>query len=141
MDTESQILGALNEQQHLLQQLVWIGITIALAALARLAIAIAVTRRQFRQEGFTALATPLYMERRYDDILAMCRKRLVSTPSDPSPHWFMGLVHFDQGRLQEATPHFERALELAPTWGPQVRAYLRRIRDATDAKQIAGADA
>lgn len=129
MDTESQVLAALNEQHRLLQQLVWIGIAIALAAFARLALAFFNSRRQIRQEGFGAFATPLYMERRFDEVLDLCRERLAAHPSDPYPHWFMGLVHFDQGQLQEAAPHFERALVLAPSWGPQIRPYLRRIRE------------
>lgn len=128
MDTESQILTALAEQQRLLQQLVWIGVVIALVAVARLAMAAFATKRQLRQEGFSALAAPLYMKQRFEELWELCRERVASHPSDPSAHWFMGLVRFEQGRFEEAVPHFERAQELAPTWGPQVEAYLSRIR-------------
>jgi cytochrome c-type biogenesis protein CcmH/NrfG len=128
MDTESQILAALAEQQRLLQQLVWIGAVIALAAVARLVMTFFANRRQLRQEGFSALASPLYMERRFEELWELCRERVASHPSEPSAHWFMGLVRFEQARFEEAVPHFERAQELAPTWGPQVEAYLQRIR-------------
>jgi tetratricopeptide (TPR) repeat protein len=133
MDINSQTLSALEDQRHLLQLLVWIGAAIAVAAFARLALAVYSTRRQMRSEGFSSIAAPLYMERRFDQLAQICRERIAAQPLDPNPHYYLGLCFFEQGQLGESAPHFERALELSPTWGPQVQPYLQRVRGANGA--------
>ena len=133
MDTNSQLLSALEDQRHLLQQLVWIGAAIAVAAFARLALAIYSTRHEMRRQGFDSIAGPAYMERRFDQLAQMCHERIAAHPLDPYPHYYLGLCLFDQGKLSESVPHLERALELSPTWRPQIQAYLRRVREASGA--------
>jgi len=129
MDTNSQVLLELSIQRDLLQQLVWLGWVIAIAAVARVVIAALSTWNQRRREGFAFIAAPAYMERRFDQLTQMCHERLATQPSDPYPHFYLGLVLFEQGQLQESVPHFERALNLSPAWGPQIQPYLQRARD------------
>jgi len=130
METNSQILSELQAQTQLLRLIVWAGGAIAVALLVRLAMAAYSTWHQMRREGFSSIAGPAYMARRFDQLDQMCQERIAEHPSDPYPHFYLGLSLFEQGRLNESVPHFERAQELSPAWGPQIQAYLQRIREA-----------
>src|SRR5438876_62903 len=55
---------------------------------------------------------------RGDDMqaLELIGRALVLMDRRPEPHYHLGLVLLRQGKLEEATAHFRRAVELAPAF-------------------------
>ncbi|MDW8019169.1 MAG: tetratricopeptide repeat protein [Chloroherpetonaceae bacterium] len=50
----------------------------------------------------------------FKDIETMLQEQLKANPNDDSAHYYLGLAYFHQGKLEEASKHHERCIELHP---------------------------
>jgi tetratricopeptide (TPR) repeat protein len=65
-------------------------------------------------------------EKRYDDVVTLCKKRAAMNPSDVTAITYMGIAMEEQGRWRQAKGLYETAIKRSPDY-PTPRFYLARI--------------
>jgi tetratricopeptide (TPR) repeat protein len=63
-------------------------------------------------EARVGLARALYHRRAYPDAIAALTPALTDDPQAPEPRYWLAKLHADQGHLDQARPHADRAVEL-----------------------------
>ncbi len=84
--------------------------------------------RAVKAQRFFKRVSVLLAEGKYEEIHALCQRRLQEEPTDDSVYLYMGQANYRQGKYREAEAAFLKASDVSPGMGQRVQEYLDACR-------------